>query len=276
MPRVSAMLGLYRSLKELLFNLSSCAILFVLSVLSNKAYSQQCEVVKIAGSTSWYPYAYVDENRNRRGIGFDVVESILQEMEQEYEVSLFIPWKRIQQNLTQGQLDILVSNHWTKEREQKWNLTEEIGREDLLVHTLNKNSFEVVNWLSLHGKAGVVARGTALGEEYEKHKKHLSLTETGRHERGFSMLNKEFVDYMLLTRSAAAPFLKKQVYSDVVQSDTVLNSYSITISFSKSSPCSHLYAKFNKLLKQRIAKGWLDKIKHDYTNLQPQIFRTNK
>ncbi len=244
----------------------------VLLVCSSKSWSQQCELVSIAGSSIWYPYAYIDNKKQRRGIGFDTVESILQEMEQKYEVLLFVPWKRLQQNLTTGELDILVSNHWTAERSEKWNLTSAIGYEELLVFTLKKNAFEVVDWLSLIGKEGVVSRGTALGKEYEKHKKHLSLMEIGSHQNGFAMLNKGFVDYFLLTKSAAAPFLNKVANRNIVNSDTALNRYPIAISFSKQSPCSHIYMDFEQRLKKRITSGWVEKLKLSYPLLPPREY----
>lgn len=249
--------------------ISCLVLLFVFSVYPSQSWAQQCKRVSIAGSSIWYPYAYVDHKQQSLGIGFDIVESILQEMKQEYEVLLFLPWKRIQHNLNSGRLDILVSNHWSAEREKNWNLTSEIGREDLLVFSLKKNAFVVEGWLSLVGKEGIVARGTSLGADYEQHKKYLSLIEIGGHENGFEMLNKGFVDYLLLTRSAAAPFLRDDANRNIVAASTVLNSYSIRMSFSKTSPCSHLYAKFEQLLQQRIAQGWLEKLREDYTHLVP-------
>ena len=225
--------------------------------VSTSVYAQECKVVKIAGSKGWFPYAYTNQKGEVTGVAYELVTDILQTLQQPYTVHTNIPWKRIQQELTVGKLDILVSNHWTAEREKIWNMSTEIAQEDLHVFTLNTQIFPIENWLSLSKKRGIVTRGTALGESYQQYKQRLSILEVGTHVRAFHMLNKEHADYFLLTKSAATPYLQQIENQRVQMSETALASYSIRTSFSRRSPCALLYNAFEQKLQSKVKQGWI-------------------
>lgn len=231
--------------------------------------NKQCQHIDIAGSTIWFPYSYIDKDGVSRGIAHDLANEVLAEFDLEKVYHSQLPWRRIQKSLTFGTLDLLVSNHWTPERAEKWQLSAEIGLEKLYVYSSNADLIEVSQWQDLKGYKGTVTRGTALGENYHKFSEQLSVLEVLGHRQAFIMLTKGRTDYFLLTESAAQPYLKEYAFINIKRSKQPLEQYSIRMSFSKTSACAQLFDLFNQKLIEKIAQGRLIQLAAKYARLPP-------
>ncbi|REL25568.1 hypothetical protein DXX93_02725 [Thalassotalea euphylliae] len=102
-------------------------------VAANIAWAKQCQEIHVGGSSTWFPYAYLDGEGKPTGIAYDLATEILEELNIPIVYRPNLPWLRLQKSLTKGTVDLLVSNHWTEQRALDWQLTEEIAKEKLHV-----------------------------------------------------------------------------------------------------------------------------------------------
>ncbi|WP_258872570.1 transporter substrate-binding domain-containing protein [Thalassotalea euphylliae] len=109
-----------------------------------------------------------------------------------------------------------------------------------------------------------MSRGTALGERYQTLQSELSVLEVIAHQESFTMLNRKRADYILLTESAAQPYLAQAKNAQVKMSTKSLESYSIRMSFSRTSACADVFSTFNERLKKKIANGRVQELSDNY------------
>ena len=238
--------------------------IFVYLGATNTAWAKQCQEIQVAGSSIWYPYAYLNGEGKPTGIAYDLATEILEELNIPIVYRPKLPWLRLQKSLTKGTIDILVSNHWTEQRAKDWQLTEEIAKEKLHIFTNNPALTTISSWHELKGYNGVVSRGTALGERYQSLKSALSVLEVLAHQEAFTMLNRKRADYILLTESAAKPYLAQAKNAQIKMSTAPLESYSIRMSFSRKSACAGIFSLFNEKLKKKIANGRVQVLSSKY------------
>lgn len=250
---------LYLPLKKTIGLIATLAFLYS-QIAHPQTQFSDCQVPIISGASNWYPYAYIDKNDIHRGIGYDVVNMVFADLNIPIQYKMGIPWSRTIKQVNEGHIDVLAANYWTEERAKNMHMSEEIANESLYVFTLKSNTFIFNEWKDLKNKPGVITRGIALGESFEQYRKNIYLREVNTHQQSFEMLNKGRVDYLLIAKNSAQPYLLKKENEDIIMLDKPINFYSIRISFSKKSPCIAIFEQFNQALTKRIKDGSVTKI----------------
>ena len=245
-------------------------VILILAFFCSSAMAQdvaQCNRLTVAGAEQWRPFAYTVKSPNptAKGIAHDVVKIIGAELNLSVRQRLEIPWKRIEFQLEQGQIDILAGNYWTQERADKWLLTDPIASESVHLFTLRSKQFKFNSLNDLNGKIGVVPRGISLGADFDEARKTLKILEVRSHEQMYEMLSKQRVDYLVSPHYAAQKFLAKEQNQNVTMIDKPINTYDVHLSLSPKSPCALLLPRINEIIQDKKLDGSIDSIIQQYT-----------
>lgn len=224
----------------------------------------QCRQLLVGGAQTWFPYAFLDQKGKQVGIGYEVAELVLRDLNIDIKYRKPIPWRRLTEELSVGKLDLLVANYWTEQRAQRWLMTNEFASEALNIFTLKTQQFDFTQLSNLVNKRGVVTRGLALGAELEAYRSKLELRDVSGHKQGFTMLNRKRADYLILAKYSALPYLRQKQNHNIVALSQPLSQYSVRMSFSKQSRCRHLFDDFNQVLTRRVADGSVERIVNKY------------
>ena len=242
-------------------------VLALCSVGTYASDQAKCDSLSVAGAEQWRPFAFTTHTPtpSAHGIAHDVVKIIGKELDIPVHQQVEIPWKRIEFQLEQGQLDVLAGNYWTKERAEKWLLTDPIASEKVHIFTRRGEQFEFRALDNLRGKSGVVPRGISLGADFDEMRKSLQIVDVRTHEQMYDMLRAGRVDYLVSPVYAAQKHLNDPLNRDIVMLPQPINTYDVHLSLSPKSPCSTLLPKINKVIQDKKLDGTIDGIVRQYT-----------
>lgn len=234
------------------------------------AYSdvmKHCSEITVAGAEQWVPFAYNQMQNGKlqaKGISYDVIQLVGDELGVMVKRKVGMPWKRIELALEQGTVDVLAGNYWSESRAQKWRLTRAIAHEPVKLLTTENGQFQFNHFRDLQGRTGVVPRGISLGRDFDQAWTYLNIIEVKTHEQMYEMLNRGRVDYLVSPEFAAKKQLKKAENGNIVFLDKEVNIYSVHLSFSRHSPCTPLFEKFDQVIAKKLADGSIDRILAGY------------
>lgn len=237
-----------------------CTSAGALAVTNGK--QAQCDVVRVAGAEEWYPFAYLQDSQpaEAKGIAHDVVRLIAQELGIKLEHMIGVPWKRIEQEMAKGNIDLLAGNYWTAERAKTWQMTEAIASETVNLYTLADKTFSFKGLTDLRGKRGVVPMGISLGQDFDTARQFLEVSEVRTHEQMYEMLQLERVNYLVSPRFAAQRIIARGLERKITKLDNPIDRYNVHLSFSRQSPCVHLNSQFNQVIHTHLQNGDIDQI----------------
>ncbi|GLQ30432.1 hypothetical protein GCM10007876_09100 [Litoribrevibacter albus] len=250
--------------------------LFITSLLISSfswsnGWSNNCTSLSVAGSDQWIPFAYADSQKPDHpiGIAFDVVRLLTEDLGLELTFQARQPWKRIEQKMNTGHVDILAGNYWNEERAQKWAITDAISKDEVRVFVHRQNEFPFHELKDLKDRHGLIPSGVSFGQAFDHYKSLLNIKEVKTHSQMMAMLSLQRTDYIVLPYFNTQRKIHALGYQDkIVALPTPLDVNNVHLSLSKQSPCysTELLQRFNESIRRLKQAGSIQKIEANYLN----------
>lgn len=223
-----------------------------------------CEQLVISGATTWYPFAFTDENSNaKRGLAYELITEIGQKLDIPIMIQVdSYPWKRVLAQLKKGDIDAVTGIFWTEKRAEEYVFSEPIVGVENVIFVKKGQEFEFNTFDDLIGKTAGNVLGGAFGGGFDEFlEDKLSITRVGSHHQYFNMLMLGRIDYIPLTYKSGIRIAKKLgIENDIAVLPKPLSKTAIRIAFSKASTCKNLLPKVNVAIQQLKADGTVNKL----------------
>ena len=240
-----------------------CFILFFdVSLLA-----QECKILRVGGSSGWYPVGYVDEGTNKpKGIAYDFAKVIGKKLNLEVEIYASYPWKRMLKYVKLGKLDLVSALYWTGEREKVYTYTEPYLVNEARVFVLKSKKFKLEKYEDLIGLWGSTPFGGSYGDKFDSFAKiNLNITHANTKNQQIGMLLKQRVDYFILDYQDGMRYLKNNgLENKIIALDYPISTTKVHFAFSKQSPCLKLLDSINKMIIDSKSNGTLEEIILNY------------
>lgn len=264
-------------------NSFSWPFLFIFLHFSSSA--NECEVIKAACSSTWYPVSFLlPENQNKAtGVAVEIARAAAKELQVDITFNCQLPWKRSISYMNSGKVDMLVGHYLNQEREENWVVSDTLFIDDIRAVYLN-NKFDINNIEALKGLVGVKPRGASFGTVIDEYTSGnilgYEVSEVTDMQAMFGQLLTGRVDYILSDKKNIQRYLDvfglmgKFTFSDS------LGLNSVHFSFSKLSPCAHYSKQFNTLIDRYKTSALVDtlfeQVKNDFPKDQETFLMIKK
>lgn len=248
-------------------------VLFSLVLLINpnsQAQTDACNTVIITGNDDYPPIIWKSEN-SLIGVAVEVTEKALNEAGQKNVKSVFMGnWKRAQQEVKNGQADILLAPYYTEERAEWLDYVQPSFMLDPNgVFYNHKKPFQFKEWKDLIGKTGVMPRGNSFGQKFDEYaKQNLKVLEANSIEQAVKMLEAGRVDYLIYGVYPTLVEIKKlNLDGKILQFKESIISEGFYIAFSKKSKCRSLASKMTPILEKMAQDKFPESLVEKYLNI---------
>jgi len=237
------------------------------AALSLNVAATQCTSLRVAGASQWFPFAYNDPlvPNIPQGIAFDVVRLIASDINIPIQYIDDLPWRRIEQAMLDGSVDLLAGNYANSERESAWLLTQPFSIDDVRVFVKLENPIRFDKLKDLENYTGLIPSGVSFGREFDDYKHKLNITEVELHEQMVSMLISQRADYIVLPRFSGLKRVNLLGFQGkVVPLDTPISKNNVHLSMSRESPCKALLNTINERILENRKNGNISAIEAKY------------
>jgi len=214
------------------------------------------------------PFMY-KKNNDAAGIYPALVRAVFSELGEEVAVRA-VPWKRAIAYLDRGEGGV-GGIYKTKPRLEKYDYTDEIFSEKIMVYVPKGKAFAFSSVYDLAGKRFGAIRGWSYGEEFDEAKEKGLFKIEERHDdaSNFNKLVVGHLDALLAIKESADLIITKKNLSDKVEVlVTPLVTISTYIAFSKKSDKKALIQRINRAIKAMRGNGSYDKVLQDIISVE--------
>lgn len=207
------------------------------------------DTVKIAVDEGVIPLMYEKEGE-ARGLYPLLIKEIFDRIEVDVVIEP-LPWKRALFYADEGLMGV-GGVYKTKDRLEKYDFSDELFKEIIVIYTLRNNSFEYNKLSDLYGKKVGILRGWSYGDEFDvfSSRNLIIVEEVSTDEQNFKKLLSGRVDCILIVKEVAELILEKNPsFKKLISLKTPTFIVNPTyLIFSKGSNQRELLDVFNKKL----------------------------
>jgi len=232
--------------------------------------AQNCKTLKVSGANYWLPVSYIDPlSKDSQGISIDLLKYIASQLAIPVETDLTVPWKRVLDNLANGNIDLVSAMYKTRSREKKYHFTNSYFTNEVKIFVMKGKKFPFKRLEDLKGRTGGIPIGSSFGEEFDQFSSNNSLNLIGLKTKNqlVGMLQLGRIDYFIQDKLDAQIYLKKHNLSDSIVALTNSISFEdVHFSLSRQSPCASLLPQINTIIQTAQYDGTLQKIIDHHTH----------
>ncbi len=185
----------------------------------------------------------------------DLVTGIFSELGVEVRTKP-LPWKRAVILMEKGELDMILTIFYTKERAKSMKFTVPFVDVPTVVLVAKGKTFPFAKLSDLIGLTGLKQRGASLGDEYEKIAPQLDITEINTESQIIKMLQKGRADYAIGSKYVLLISAKRIGYQDKIEVlPKPITSRDLRMAFSKKSKFVNYLPQINEKLLQLKKNG---------------------
>lgn len=202
-----------------------------------------CKNLKASGNPEYPPYLWrVDQDSNKmQGAIVLLMEYVSRQLDIEVDVHYVGPWGRVQEELAEGNLDMITGAFYTQERSYRMDYVRPpFQRTRTSVWVEKNNRFPYTSWQDLQSKSGVTVINNSFGQEFDEYaQRHLKIHQAVRLKQGLKMLLGNRVDYFLYEENPARAYASELGLLDqIVPLDHAVSTEDLFLTVSKMSPCN--------------------------------------
>ncbi len=211
-----------------------------------------CSAPVISGPPIWPPFIHTDANNKLSGQAFDFIEGFFAAQNIQTILDKSKPWKRVQNDLEKGHIDLVVAIVKTKERDAKFAYADSWinDRYGLIVRKDHEFQFSQIE--DLNNKSGAYYRGVTFPAPYDDFvKARKNITPVSSISSLIKMLDQGRVDYLLVAIDSFFAILPEDIPKDhffAISSSIV--AVPVHIAFSRKSECQELIPTLNAYIRE--------------------------
>jgi len=230
--------------------------------------AQECNVLRVAGTSNWEPVAYINQETHKpTGIAYDFSKIVGEKLNIPVEVDADLPWKRVLRKLKFGEIDMTAGIYWTKERATLYQYTSPIFTNNVRVFVVKGKEFPFEKLEDLIGRVGGVPLGGSFGEEFDtfarKHKLKLESVERRKQLVTKTLLGRN--DYFIQDYLDGMRYLNKAgLQGQIVALPYPLSITNVYFAISRKSPCLVIVPQINAIINKANQDGTLQTIINKY------------
>ncbi len=217
----------------------------LVSELSIALSKEECTLVTMTGNPNYAPVTWSPAAGTLVGSYIAFTQAVLDELGVESVAVEQGNWRRAQEEVKRGKIDMLIGPWFNKERQQ-WLLyvQPEISLDPAAIFMNTDNQFDFSSMEDLKGRIGVVQRGNSFGEEFDDYAdKELNIDAVSSREQTLSLVVLGRADYAIGGYYSGMLLVNSMGYSrKIIAADKYLTEDKMYIAFSRKSPC-RVFAK---------------------------------
>ena len=219
------------------------------------------ETVIVSGHFAFAPFSWREEEK-LVGASIEIMERIFQDLGFEVDARYVGPWKRVLQNLEQGDIDVMCGLYETEERKQFAVFTDPFSEDRVSIFVWHDRTFPFETREDLRGKVFGEILGATRGKEFDEwRKQHATLVYVSDHEQNFKMLERGRIDCIVTSYYLGLMYSKKLGYEDkIVALDKPVAIKYLRYGISKRSPYHHYLPQINQKIAELREAGTLERI----------------
>ncbi len=233
-----------------------CTTLFCLAASNSSA----TETFIVSGNPKAPPVVWEQYN-TLTGIGPDIAQAILTELQLNYDLRVEGDWQQVQDKCKNGEIDMIVSAYKNDARAEYMDFSMPYLPQHTVIVVEKGKEFPFGRWESLIGKKGVSNIGESYGQEFDTFIKNKLSVQFITFERAIELLNRGEADYLIVDLYTAliyARLLQGEDAISILEPPVTTQAFHITIS--KQSPMAVQMPAINKKLYRLVKDGTVEKL----------------
>ncbi len=238
-------------------------IIILLTGTAYSAESVQCKKIVISGNAEYPPLTWQDKSNPKKLIGFavELLEIAFSDTEIEVDARYVGPWARAQNEVKQGNIDMLGGAYITEERQTYMDyIIPPFVMDPTVIFVKKGKPFHFEKWEDLIGLTGGTPLGNSYGEKFDSFaKKNLKIELVPKINQAFKKLARERNDYVIYGMYPGLAEAEATGFSDKIEhlSNSII-SEGLYFTISKKSPCNsrdikdHLSRKVKEFSEKKI------------------------
>jgi polar amino acid transport system substrate-binding protein len=217
-------------------------------------------LLKVSGHPEAPPVMW-ERSGKLKGIGPELVRSILDAEGVKYTISPAGSLEEVQNKARTGEVDLIVAAYDNRERRTYMEYSIPYLKSPVVILVRKGNSFSFTSWNDLVGKRGVANTGESFGEKFDTFIREKLDVRFTPYESAFRMLAEDEADYLIIDLYPAVIYSKMLRAEDKVEyldNPATVQYFHVTIS--KKSPYLDLLAKINDHLARMKEQGQIKKM----------------
>lgn len=245
----------------------ACCILWM---VSSVVYAQECKKIIVTGNAEYPPLTWQDKRNPDKIIGFaiELLEIAFKDIGIEIEGKYVGPWARAQDEVRQGNVDMLGGAYITEERKTYMDyIIPPFVMDPTVIFVKKGDVFPFQKWEDLIGIKGGTPIGNSYGEAFDKFaEEKLTIERVPKLNQAFSKLeagSNRYVIYGLYPGLAEAEVTGFRDKIEYLPNSVI--SEGLYYTFSKKSLCNtdpikeHLTKKVKEFVEKKLAEQLMDK-----------------
>jgi len=139
-------------------------LLLLCLLLGTPAWSAQPLIV--SGHPNYPPYMWI-ENGLLIGIGVELTKTICHELALDCELAAISSWKRVQEKVRSGEIDLIVGSYTNIDRQEYMAFSDAYLQDKISIFVRKNHHFPFTGIEDLSGKRGVAIYGESFGQELD-------------------------------------------------------------------------------------------------------------
>lgn len=241
---------------KIIYLFACCVILSCLSPSNSLA---QAPFV-VSGNPKAPPIVW-EQYQKLTGVGPDIVQSILTELQLDYDLQVQGNWQQVQDKTRDGKIDMIVSAYKNDDRAQFMDFSLPYLPQPTVIIVERGKEFPFGTWKSLQGKKGVSNIGESYGQEFDNYiKDHLTVKFIA-FERAIELLNRGEADYLIVDLYTALIYARLLQGEDSISIlDPPVTTQTFHLAVAKTSPLAVHMPAINKKLYRLVKDGTVEKL----------------
>ena len=237
-------------------------LISVLMIACSSALARDCSRLIASGNAEYPPYLWRASQTTveMHGAIPQLMDYVAKQLKIDIEVKYLGPWGRVQEEVAEGNIDLLSGAFYTEPRSYRMDYIQpSFQRTQTSVWVHKDRLFKFDGWSDLVGKSGVTVINNSFGQTFDQYAAtHLNIHQAGRLSQGLRMLLGERVDYFLYEDLPARAYAAELgMLENIKPLENAVSSEDLFLTVSKRSPCNtpELRAELTKALEQAQQQG---------------------
>lgn len=229
-----------------------------------------CKIIRVSGNAEYPPLTWRDKDDPQKLTGFaiELLEMAFADIGIQVKGVYVGPWKRAQEAMRKGKIDILGGAYSTAERQAYMDyVSPPFVMDPTVVFIPKGKSFQFDNWEDLIGLTGGAPTGNSFGEAFDRfEKEYLEIERVAKLSQAFKKLISGRNDYVVYGLYPGLAEIERAGYNEKIDylPKSVI-SEGLYFTFSKQSPCNcsllkeHLTRKIETYTEQQLTEKLMRK-----------------